>query len=159
MVNANVLRARAILIVYLAFSVAVLAFGYWSHSRKDLRESLVPITGWIGLSPYMWTLFFSIFALIFTNRTTYMSVVRMLGLVTALDALVTAFDAIMAWLGSPDFGNPYLMYHPVRPLITVVLPSAWILALWRVGCKLPRAQDANRIVGIPEGFERICSKH
>ena len=141
MVNTYVLRARSILIVYIVFSVSVVAFDHWSDSQKELREWLVPMTGWNGSSVYMWTLGFASFALVKTDRKHLRLIVLMLAVATLLQLRSTMNHAIQAWSGSPDFGNPYLMYHPIRPLITVVPATMWTITFWLVSRKFSKADE------------------
>lgn len=147
MIDAKVFRARTVLLAYLVFSLLVLGFYLWSQSQKDIREFLVPMTGWTGLDSYMWTLFFAVFALVHTNRIAFAPVLGMLGIVTAINAFQTSIDAFRAWSGQPDFGNPYLTYHPLRPVIIVVIPGAWLFALWLVSRGLPKGPGLNRSIG------------
>jgi hypothetical protein len=133
----SVHRARIVLTAYLAFAMVALILCAASLFWKALGELLVPLTGWTGLFVYLWTVFFALHALYQPNRTTFLLVVRVLGMITAIEACHTTYHAMMAWTGQPDFGNPYLIYHPARPLMTVVIPAAWATALWVFGRKLP----------------------
>ncbi|MDB5342908.1 MAG: hypothetical protein JWP89_1285 [Schlesneria sp.] len=137
MTDATVLRARRVLAVYLVFSLIVTAFELWSFVQPDLKSIVVPFTGWTGLMPYAWTLYFAYFAMRHTNRYLFTPLLWMLGTATILLAVDTAVKGIEHWSGSPDYGNPYLTYHPARPLITVVVPLTWLLILWMVGRQLP----------------------
>ncbi len=89
----------------------------------------------------MWTLMFAWIALLKTDRKNLMTLVLMLAGTTLLELIDTMHEAIEAWSGSPDFGNPYLMYHPIRPLITVVPASMWTITFWLVCRKFSAADE------------------
>ena len=133
MMKTQVLRARLIVAAYIVFSIAVILFDHWSYTQKELHEWLLPMTGWTGLFLYRWTLMFAFFALIFTDRTPVMILVQMLTTVTIIEFLTTIVHAIIAGFSSPNPENPYLMYDPVRPLLTVLPPSLWTAVFWNVG--------------------------
>jgi hypothetical protein len=94
-----------------------------------LNAAIVPYTGWSGLTFYMFTLFFAIAAILTPQRKQIYGVVALLGLAVLFGALDTFRHTWGPEAGTPDFGNPYLTYHPYRPVFTVVLPAAWLLLL------------------------------
>ena len=141
-----VFRARVVLLLYLAFSAFVLGFDFWSRSRRDVRELVVPLTGWTGLSTYGWTFFFATFAIFHTHRSGMSPLLFMLGSSTILEAVMTFLKAVEAWRGVPDFGNPYLTYHPLQPLVTVVPLAAWFVLLWWARRGLPPSPSASEAI-------------
>ena len=143
----QVFRARLIVAAYIVFSIAVILFDLWSHTQKELHEWLLPMTGWTGLFLYRWTLMFAFFALIFTDRTPVMILVQMLKTVTVIEFLTTTFHAIIAGFSSPSPENPYLMYDPVRPLITVLPPILWTTVFWNVGRNFVAADESRQGAG------------
>jgi len=149
MLDRTVFRAKVVLVVYLIFAMSAIALALWSNMDHDLDEALVPMTGWTGLFQYTWTIFFAVLALAKTVRPAITSVVWMLGGLAVIGAFTTAHHAIDAWSGKPDYGNPYLMYHPIRPLFTVLIPGTWASILWFVARKLPPLPsfDARPIKG------------
>ena len=147
MMKTQVLRARLIVAAYIVFSIAVILFDHWSYTQKELHEWLLPMTGWTGLFLYRWTLMFAFFALIFTDRTPVMILVQMLTTVTIIEFLTTIVHAIIAGFSSPNPENPYLMYDPVRPLLTVLPPSLWTAVFWNVGRNFVAADESRHCDG------------
>ena len=144
MADAKVFCARVVLTAYLAFLLVVSGINFWSRSQKELHEFLVPLTGWVGIELHLFTMFFAFGALVDTNRCVFSHLLSMLGTAITLNAFDTASHALKAWSGHPDYGNPYLMYHPLRPLIILGIPSMWLAALWFVSRKLPPEQKTHR---------------
>lgn len=76
----------------------------------------------------------TLFLYMFTVHTLYLAMTRssrsetfwLAGFMVFL-ALVGVFDFYLS-SGLEDFGNPYLIYSPIRPLITIGLPLVWMTA-------------------------------
>ena len=96
---------------------------------RTLDAAITPYTGWSGLGYYMFTLFFAISAIHTPPRKQVYGVVALLGLAVLFGALDTFRHTLGPEAGRPDFGNPYLIYHPYRPIITILLPASWLLLL------------------------------
>jgi hypothetical protein len=77
----------------------------------------------------MFTLFFAISPIITPQRKLIYGVVALLGLAVLFGAFDTFRHTLGPEAGGPDFGNPYLIYHPYRPIFTIVLPAFWLLLL------------------------------
>ncbi len=111
------------------FSVIVSVLDLASNflGPKDVREAIVPVTGWVGSMGYMFSIFF-IFLLILTPVPNWRSIRR--AIITML--LISMVSGIIDLVRAPgtDFGNPYLTVSPWRPLWTLVLPAVWIAVLY-----------------------------
>jgi len=113
------------LVAYAIFAIATSIFSISTLLNEQLRSTTVPYTGWIGVFPYSFTLFFAVFAIFYTfppaiNAT--LSGVKGIILIGVLDSL---FHGLSYMGGSGNFGNPYLTFSPWRPFITILLPIAW----------------------------------
>ena len=94
-----------------------------------LYEAIVPYTGWSGLTNYLFTLFFAASAIMTRDRKPIYGVAMLLGLFAIFGVIGIYWHTWGPDAGRPDFGNPYLVYHPWRPVFTVALPVAWLLLL------------------------------
>jgi hypothetical protein len=63
------------------------------------------------------------------QRKQIYGVVALLGLAVLFGAIDAFSHTLGPQAGAPDFGNPYLIYHHYRPVITIVLPATWLLLL------------------------------
>lgn len=118
-----------ILRAYVVFVLLASVLSLSGFFARELHEIIVPFTGWSGLSYYMYTLYFAIVAMLTPSR-------KPVYLVAALLSLVIVFGGLEAYqhlwgskAGRIDHGNPYLIYHPARPAITVALPAFWLALL------------------------------
>lgn len=112
-----------ILPAYFLFTVLATALGSSIFFAPELHRMMVPVVGWNGLGVYMFMWFFVITAMITPMGTD--GIVR-------FHFLVAAFGVVDLCLHLPmtdDFDNPYLMYSPWRPWVTIVLPLFWAVVL------------------------------
>ena len=118
-----------ILPAFLLFSVIATVIASSVFYAPHFDELIVPFTGWSGLSIYMFTLMGVIMAMFTPYRKAIYDIAGMLALI----AVFGLFDTYDHTWGSracrEDYGNPYLMYHPLRPLINIVLPLFWMTLL------------------------------
>ncbi|SFI81678.1 hypothetical protein [Planctomicrobium piriforme] len=112
----------------------------WNPGFKQINELVLPYTGWSDA----WYLFAAVmfpFVLVFSflsgrvlklprqevlkMHAGYLSFCRWL-LMLAITSGIIGF----AWhYGREDFGNPYLMVSPWKPVWTVVVPAFWLWML------------------------------
>ena len=122
-------EAPLLLRAYIAFALAATILSFSGFFAPHLNAAMMPFTGWSALSLYMFTLFFAISAIFTPKRIQVYAVAALLGLAVIFGAFDTFSHTIGPVAGRPDFGNPYLMYSPWRPLFTIMLPAAWALLL------------------------------
>jgi hypothetical protein len=122
-------QAPLILRAYVVFALVASALFFSGFYAPPLNAAIIPYTGWAGLGLYMFTLFFAISAIITPQRKMIYGVVLLLGLAVLFGAFDTFWHTLGPEAGRPDFNNPYLIYHPYRPIITIVLPAFWLLLL------------------------------
>lgn len=147
MADRAVFQARVVLLAYLAFVISAISFVSWSHNDQGLHEAIVPLIGWGGLTQYAPTIFFAGLASFHTRREAVWTLIQMLGWVTFVGTVLTVDHAFRAWSGEPDFDNPFLKYHPLRPVFTTLIPGAWLLVLWWTGRTLPAARAVETSFG------------
>lgn len=114
---------------YLIFAVVASVLQLCLIVVGDLNEKLVPLTGWEGLFRYSFTLFFALLAMSKPHRKSVGGITGLLAVFVALGCFDTYQHLWGYWAERDDFGNPYLMYHPARPVITVLLPGVWLVLL------------------------------
>jgi hypothetical protein len=122
-------QAPLILRAYVVFALVASVLFFSVFYAPPLNAAIIPYTGWSGLAFYMFTLFFAISAIITPQRKLIYRVVALLGLAVLFGAFDTFWHTLGPEAGGPDFGNPYLIYHPYRPIFTIVLPAFWLLLL------------------------------
>jgi hypothetical protein len=118
-----------ILRAYVVFALLASVWSLSSFFAGELHATVVPFTGWSGLSYYMSTLYFAIVAVITPNRKPVYLVAALLGVVIVFGGLEAYQHLWGSKVGRIDNGNPYLIYHPARPAITVALPAFWLALL------------------------------
>jgi len=106
-----------------AISLCLQIFG-----SKQLKESIIPTTGWLFFMPYLVTSL-TVASQLSGNiiisgraRSRYFNIgfLAFYMLIMTIEALITSGN---------DYNNPYLMISPWRPVWTIVLPAIWILVL------------------------------
>ena len=117
-----------ILRAYVVFVLLASVLSLSGFFARELHEIIVPFTGWSGLSYYMYTLYFAVVAMFTPRRKLIYAVAALLGLAIAFGGLDAYQHLWGSKAGRIDSGNPYLIYHPARPAITVALPT-FLLAL------------------------------
>ena len=123
-------HAPLILQAYLVFVLVASALSFSGFYAPRLNAAIIPYTGWSALSWYLFTLFFAVAAILTPQRKQMIhAVAALLGLAVLFGALDTFNHTIGPEARTPDFGNPYLIYHPYRPVFTVALPLSWLLLL------------------------------
>jgi hypothetical protein len=120
-------QAPLILRAYVLFLLVDAAL-FFSEFYPPVSAATVRYHGpWSSPSLYLFTLFFALGAILTPQRKLIYAVAALLGLIV----LLGTFDTIQHIWGTeaerPDFGNPYLFYHPYRPIFTVALPASWLL--------------------------------
>ena len=116
-----------ILRAYLVFTLLAAALAYCVYYAPQLNRRIVPFTGWTGLFSYIFTLFFAILARFAPDRKKWIRAILLMHVLLTAQGVVDGFRH--EWGSQEDFGNPYLMYHPLRPLVTIGLPIVWGLLL------------------------------
>lgn len=132
--------------VFLAFSAAVTILELLALAEifRWLQETLVPFTGWVGAMPYMFAL--AAWPAFLRGRRDAPDVKARgtyLRAQCVTLAIATAFGIVDFFLfsGLQESSNPWLRYSPLRPLWTVVTPTAWCVVLWRERGKIRAAQE------------------
>ena len=144
-------QAPLLLRGYVVFALVASTLSFSVFFAPPLSAAIVPYTGWSGLTFYMFTLFFGISAILTPQRKQIYGVVALLGLAVLFGALDAFRHTLGPEAGTPDFGNLYLIYHPYRPVITILLPASWLLLLitpsmrkWTKNCGLPLVEISQR---------------
>ena len=122
-------QAPLILRAYLVFAVFASVLSFSVFYAPPLYEASGPYTGWSGLTNYLFTLFFATSAIQTRDRKPIYGVAMLLGLFAIFGVIGIYWHTWGPDAGRSDFGNPYLVYHPWRPVFTVALPVAWLLLL------------------------------
>jgi hypothetical protein len=92
---------------------------------------LIPHIGWpIYSLVYVYTLVFIRLALNFPELGFRFARARISSALT-ICAIFGAVQFIMRWNHS-DFGNPWLQCSPVQPVITILIPLAWLAIFWSI---------------------------
>jgi hypothetical protein len=133
--------------VFLAFSAAVslLELTIFVPQLTWLKGTVTPFMGWAGNMPFFfalgsWPGLFKGAGYSIDAKTLR----RYLTFACFLMAIGVAAGAVDFWM----FGslrsdeNPWIRYHPLRPLWTIVLPLAWGIVLWIVRARIdPQSVD------------------
>jgi peroxiredoxin len=91
----------------------------------SLKEQIVPITGWGMSSTYTMTGIIAVFYCITrAHRMLYVMAAILL-----MHILVGIVEALMP-VGE-DFGNPWLMVSPWRPVWSILIPGLWMIVVLR----------------------------
>jgi len=137
------IELRSFLVFSTAVSLFQLSFQFL-FGLGTIKESIIPITGWLMAQGYIFTLFF-IFSLVFFSGTAGQRIRFRLAVVALLAINVLYGIYGIPFYGDNDYGNPYLIISKWRPVWTIVLPSFWMVLLMskRVTafCKAPELVD------------------
>ena len=144
-------QAPRILRAYVVFLLVTVAL-FLGEFYPPISAAIIPYTGWSGLTFYHFTLYFALASILAPPRKLIYGVAPMLGLAVLFGAFDTYQHTWGTEAGSPDFDNPYLTYHPCRPIFTIALPAFWQLLLmspamrkWVVSCQdTTGIKDADR---------------
>lgn len=115
---------RAYLLFVLAAAVAFVGAFF-----PPVSAAIVPYTAWSGLAFYLFTLYPAMAAILTPRRILIHNVAALLGVAVVIGAFDTFQHTWGTEAGAPDFGNPYLTYHPYRPVFTIALPAFWLSLL------------------------------
>ncbi len=91
----------------------------WS---KDLRECILPVTGWLGLSPVYFAAVVVLLGGKESARRRWLRVIGLLGVAAVFGTIEYSFSG-----GAHPDVNPYLAVSPWRPVWAVAVPLAWLL--------------------------------
>ena len=124
-------RLPWILNTYIAFAVLALAWGHFGISLfPRLYEKTVPFTGWSGLGFYSFSLVLMVMAILTPRRSSGRNAVVGLLVFGAVFGLWDTYEHTWgSGAGRDDQGNPFLIYSPWQPLITVGVPLIWAFML------------------------------
>lgn len=117
------------LTAYAVFAIATTLFSFATLINEQLRSITVPYTGWIGLFPYSFTLFFAMFGIYYTFLPAVNATLSGVKGVVAAGILDSLLHVFFYMKGTGNFDNPYLTFSPWRPFITILLPLIWWLLL------------------------------
>jgi hypothetical protein len=121
--------APMILRIYFVFAAIAGAMGLSLFYARPLYEKLLPYTGWMGLYFYVMTLTAASTAIKEPQRKPLLHLTYLLGIMTFFGWFDYYVSTHGLHLGGPDDPNPYLAYHPYRPLVTVLVPGVWLLLI------------------------------
>jgi hypothetical protein len=111
---------------YLVFAIAACLLGFSVFVAPRFHATLVPYTGWSGLTCYLFTVQFAVSAI----RSGKRQPVYVIALMLALYVFFGAIEVFRHAAYPPtDNTNPYLAYHSSRIVFVMALPIAWILLL------------------------------
>ena len=119
------LHSPLVLRAYILYAGLASILSIASISSSTLSQLIVPYLGWIGIVVYVPTLWFAVNAAIGTERRALRAVPSIL----QIGVVFGVIDLITHVFSPEDFGNPFLKYHWSRPIVTIAIPIAWILAL------------------------------
>lgn len=114
----------------LVFSVMTVAidFYFYLFSPSDIREAIIPYTGWSVSKTYAFaaiTLYYFL-----TGQTIKpffarngVAIILTIGIIFGIFHFVVTF-------GREDYGNPYLVVSQWRPVWTVLIPAIWLAMLY-----------------------------
>ena len=142
-------RAPLILQAYVAFALVASAV-FFSTFFPAVSAAVIPYMGWSGLSFYLFTLYFALAAILTPQRKAVYGVVAILSVAVLFGAFETFQHIWGAGAGRPDFGNPYLTYHPSRPVFTIVFPVAWLSLLISPVMRKWVNSPSSTLAGCPE---------
>jgi len=125
------------LLLFGLFSVLVCAADMWLSflGPQSLKARTVPFTGWVASMPYMFGLGWVIHLMLTRDRRPAMRWALVAPLIVSIGFAVAQFTSPRG----PDFGNPYLVISPWRPVWTVAVPALWVALLLLA----PRARTAR----------------
>lgn len=109
---------------FVAFAVTVCALLIvlllpWS---EDLRERILPVTGWLGLSPVYFAALVVLLGGEESARRRRLRVIALLGVAAVFGTIEYSFLD-----GAHPDANPYQAVSPWRPVWAVGVPLAWML--------------------------------
>lgn len=116
------------LILFGVFSLAITLSQVWLSfaAPKLWQEAVTPYTGWSLSMPYMFSLFFTWWAIFAQD----VDLKARIGPITFLLMYAVFGLHDYSWMRHlPDFHNPYLTASPWQPMWTVALPMAWVAVL------------------------------
>ena len=113
--------------IYAVFSIFVSLAGMALpiFGPRKVWETLVPFTGWSPAIGYMLGLYFTL-ALIYTK----IPAGRLrIGVLAPLALQILFGWQAMGKAPTPNFGNPFLIVSPWRPVWTIALPAIWMVVM------------------------------
>jgi hypothetical protein len=128
-------RAPLVLQAYLVFTIAYALLSIAAAFVRPLGNVITPFTGWTGGINYLFTLYFAAATAGTSQRKLVYIVIGFLGFF----ALGGVFE-LAGHVVAPDPvrmkpGNSALYFHELRPVVTIVLPLAWIMLLLSPGMR------------------------
>jgi hypothetical protein len=110
----------------MAFTLFACAATLFDFGRPVLavlgwRTNLMPYGGWMPSMFYMFAIPGCAALLSSGTRRSRLGLVGMMGIAVLFGLYEWWADA-----GEPDFGNPYLIVSPYRPIWTVLVPLFWM---------------------------------
>ncbi len=129
--SARFRRIPVILQSYSVFAVVMTLanFSVFVRFAPQLYRSISPYLGGLGMI-YMFTFFFVFAAISTPQRKLLYAVVMLIGLGVLFGVMDLGRHLAMStetFVAIKD--NPYLAYAPLRPVVTIVVPLAWVLLL------------------------------
>ena len=123
-------QSPLVLRAFFGFCVVASILSMSGFYSVRLNQALIPYVGWGGLGVYMFATIFVVGAIFSpVRRAIYGAALELV--VGACGSLIQALPHFFGGATAQnDFGNPYLMYNPLNPLFTVVMPLLWAILLF-----------------------------
>lgn len=139
----------SVLLVYFVFtvgvSVAFLSIVFFGSDK--LRETMVPITGWIGGMPYMFSIFFVYMCCRYPSKEMRKALYVFLWFAVMIGALELLVQIpFLSFYVTREIvsSNPYLRVSPWCFVFSGILPVCWMLLL-----RLPQVTKWCREKAVP----------
>lgn len=122
------------IIVFFLFCMAISAFSFYLNLdiNKELKSTLMPYTGWGFGRGYMTAMLFILIGLTAAKGSTSRTL-QFLRIFVILLMSVNIYDGLQDWLSitPEDYTNPnpYLRYHTLTPIYTIITPSFWSVVM------------------------------
>jgi len=116
--------------IFILFSILVLILDLVLNSfiSKELKESIVPITGWTMSAFYSTCAIIGFFFILGLARNAFR--VRNLLLLMLISIVIFGAISFIGSNGAYYSSNPYLRVSQWRPIWTMAIPAFWILVLF-----------------------------
>lgn len=125
--------APLVLKALLLFSLITVAADLYLNviGPLELKESIIPYTGWSVSSSYSFIAIALVFLMIGYQTDPFYG--RKIIVFLLFINIIFGIANIGSAFGVEDFGNPYLIVSPWRPVWTIIIPSIWVALLFTPG--------------------------
>ena len=122
------------IIVFFLFCMAISMFSFYLNLdiNKELKNTLMPYTGWGFGRGYMTAMVFILIGLMAAKGSTGRTL-QFLRIMFIIFMLISVYDGVQDWLSitPEDYTNPnpYLRYNALTPIYTIITPSFWVVVM------------------------------